>query len=84
MRCTVPAGSAPQVVRVCEASSVLGAGVACVASDALATGELGAAVNIAFTCPAARSTVEPGGSYALYTGASFTSDANAVVTCTPN
>jgi hypothetical protein len=85
MSCTVPAGSTPQVVRVCEASQALGAGVACAFADALSTGQVNAgAVDVAFTCPASRSATEPGGSFAIYTAPTFTEDPSATVTCTVN
>jgi hypothetical protein len=84
LSCSLAEGSAPQVVRICEASAVLGAGVACSDADALATQELVDANAVAFDvpCPGARDDDEPGGSYALYTAPSFPGDAAAEVTCT--
>jgi hypothetical protein len=81
--CTVPGGSAPQVVRLCEASKALGAGVACTSDDALENAEVasGTATTVTFICPKARDATEPGGSYAVYTGPSFTEDEAAKVTC---
>ncbi|HEY3595315.1 MAG TPA: lysyl oxidase family protein [Polyangiaceae bacterium] len=85
MRCTKPANTAPEVVRICEGSAVLGAGVACTSGDALATAEIvNAPVNVTFECPPARDATEPGGSFAFYTAPSFTEDTGTTVTCTPN
>jgi hypothetical protein len=85
LSCSVPDKSAPQVVRVCEASKQLGAGVACVDADALGTTEVesGSAITVTFDCPSKRDADEPGGGYALYMAPSFTEDAAAKVTCTP-
>ncbi len=60
-------GATPNVVRICEASAVLGTGVACTYLDALANTIVGAkSTSVTFTCPTARSSSEPGGQYALY------------------
>jgi hypothetical protein len=83
LSCSAPAESAPQVVRVCEASHVLGSGLACTDADALGTAETDmGAVSISFTCPRARDDNEPGGSFAVYTGPSYPADEAAMVTCT--
>jgi len=83
LHCSIKAGVAPQVLRVCEGSTVLGAGVACVDSDALASAlPTSAGVPVTFVCPAERDNTEPGGQYALYSGAIWTEDENAAVTCT--
>jgi hypothetical protein len=83
LRCSVPDDAAPQAVRLCEASAVLGAGVACVDADALAQSdvEAGGEVTLDFTCPKARDDSEPGGLYAVYAGPSFTEDAVSPVSC---
>jgi hypothetical protein len=85
LSCSLPAGAAPQAVRVCEASAVLGAGVACDTFSALARSDIeeGAPVTLTVSCPAPRDAAEPGGLYAIYTAPSFTGDAPAEVTCTP-
>jgi hypothetical protein len=85
LSCSIDAGAEPHTVRVCEASAVLGSGLACVAADALGIGEVDAsgAVDVAFTCPAARDATEPGGSYSLYTGPLFPEDAAKTVSCKP-
>ncbi len=82
VHCTIPSGAAPQVVRVCEASRALGAGLACTYQDALAntTVDFNGA-NVTFTCPASRDSVETGGTYGIYTTPVFEDDASAVVTC---
>jgi len=83
LHCSIKSGAAPQVLRVCEGSTVLGAGVACVDSDALASAlPTSAGVPVTFVCPAERDNTEPGGQYALYSGAIWTADENAAVTCT--
>jgi hypothetical protein len=74
----------PQVVRVCEGSATLGAGVACFDEDKLGGASLdGDEQLIEFACPDARGENEPGGLYSLYTGALFPEDARVLVTCTP-
>jgi len=86
VRCSVSDAAPPQAVRLCEASAVLGAAVACTDADALAsaTVEPGADVTLSFECPDARDESEPGGLYGVYAGASFTEDAASPVTCTSN
>jgi hypothetical protein len=82
--CTVPAGAAPQVARLCEASHVLGTGIPCPFQDSLATANIepGLGANLNFTCPSSRDANEPGGSAALYTAPSYPDDTAAAVTCT--
>ena len=81
LHCTSSASAAPQVMRVCEASALLG-GTACVYRDALASADVTSTANtVSFTCPVARDATEPGGRYALYTGATVDGDATAPVTC---
>jgi hypothetical protein len=80
--CTIPAGSAPQVVRVCDVSMALATGIPCTYQDSLANVVIGASGStVSFNCPASRSATEPGGHYSLYTGALNPGDATAVVTC---
>jgi len=82
VHCTIAAGAAPQVARVCEASKALGAGVACTYQDSLANAVVdGSGLDVTFTCPAARDAVETGGSFAIYTASVFPDDAPAAVTC---
>jgi hypothetical protein len=82
--CSVKAGVQAQAVRLCEGSKVLGAGVACLQHDALASFgvEAGASASATFACPAKRDSTEPGGLYSLYQGALFPEDETAEVTCT--
>jgi hypothetical protein len=85
LSCTLPANAAPQAVRVCETSAVLKTGIPCTFDQALALGAVdntGAAATVTFTCPPPRDANEPGGGYALYTGALFPDDAAQTVTCT--
>jgi hypothetical protein len=83
LSCTVAAGSAPQVARICEGSKSLGTGVACTFQDALGnvTVEAGTPTPVTFTCPTGRDSVETGGAYALYGGPVFTDDKAATITC---
>lgn len=81
LSCTSPATAKPQVLRVCEASARLG-GTACVFRESLANADVTSAPgSVSFTCPTARDATEPGGRYALYTGAQLDGDAAATVTC---
>lgn len=87
LSCTVPAGAQPQVLRVCETSAVLKTSIPCVQAQELAHGtvDVGAAPStVTFTCPPARDPSEPGGGYALYTGAAFPEDPAVQVSCTAN
>ena len=76
------AGGAPQALRICEGSSVLGAAVACTDVDALATAlPNSSGVAVSFKCPELRDEHEPGGKYGLYYGAIWPEDAAASVAC---
>jgi hypothetical protein len=83
--CSVADGSAPQLLRLCETSEVLGSGVACIQRHALGGGVVGATdLDLEVTCPASRDASEPGGKIALFTSPALdTIDAQAV-TCTVN
>ncbi len=73
--------SPPQVLRICEASAMLG-GTACAYVDALATANLtGTASPVTFSCPWARDLQEMGGRYAIYSSALVDGDASASVSC---
>jgi hypothetical protein len=82
--CTAKANAEPQVVRLCEASKVLGAGTACMDQHVL--GGLivagGASATATFTCPKKRDATEPGGLFSVYVGAVWPEDDTAEVTCT--
>jgi len=61
---------------------VLGAGVACVGSDALASAQPTAeGVTVTFACPVKRDEQELGGKYALYSAAIWPGDTVGAVTC---
>ena len=84
LSCIIPAGAEAQALRVCETSATLKTGIPCIFDQALATSAVdkGAAATVTFTCPAARDAAEPGGGYALYTGALFPDDPAKTVSCT--
>ena len=84
LSCSAAAGAAPQVVRLCEASTVLNAGVACMDAESLTFGMLldDEPASVSFECPAERDADEPGGKYSVYVGPIWTDDELADVTCT--
>jgi hypothetical protein len=83
LTCTLSGGTAPQVVRVCEASRQIGAGTACTYQDSLANNTVDSGgATFTFTCPAARDAIETGGSYALYFGPAWNEDPSVTVNCT--
>jgi hypothetical protein len=82
LTCTTDSGVAPQALRICEGSSVLGAAVACAEADALVSAlPSSTGVAVSFKCPEARDEHEPGGKYGLYYGPIWPEDAPALVTC---
>jgi len=82
LTCKTQAGVAPQALRLCEGSSVLGAALACAEADALAAAlPTSAGVEVSFKCPEMRDEHEPGGKYGLYYGAIWPEDESAPVTC---
>ncbi len=82
LSCSLAAGSALQVLRLCETSAALGHSIPCLYREALATVTLSAdPVEVSFTCPGPRDATEPGGAYALYTAPVYGPDAAATVTC---
>lgn len=84
LHCAAASAGEPQIVRICEASAVLGAGVACTDADALASGTVlsDTPTSVVFTCPAGRDPDEPGGKYALYTAPTLTEDDALEIDCT--
>lgn len=82
--CSIPNTAEPQVLRLCEASHVLGAGTGCMEAHALKSKTIlaGGSEAITFKCPSARSESEPGGLYALYYGPAWPEDEMAKVKCT--
>lgn len=82
LQCSGGTAAAPQVVRVCETSRVLGTGVDCSRREALAN-EVNAngMTAVTFRCPAMRDAMEPGGQYAIYAAPAFNADSAMPVTC---
>jgi hypothetical protein len=81
--CAAPAASAPQVLRVCEASDLLATGTACTYLDSLANIVVEGEVEVTLACPGPRDANEPGGSIALYGAPVWPGDAAAEVACQP-
>lgn len=82
LACAVADVTAPQALRVCETSSVLGTGIACTHVASVASAIAGATTGIlSFTCPGPRDPSEPGGAYAIYTSPLFPGDPAQQVTC---
>jgi hypothetical protein len=82
LHCTVPAGAAPQTVRLCESSQVLKSGTACTHGFAIGNAVVPeAGVDLAITCPASRSAAETGGAYSIYSSPLVDEDAAQTVTC---
>jgi hypothetical protein len=81
----ISANAAPQVLRICDVSALLGVGTACTFEDALANMIVGQDGETAdFTCPLPRSADEPGGFYALYTAPIFAADTSEPVSIEEN
>jgi hypothetical protein len=80
--CTNSDSTKAQVVRVCEASTVLGEGMECAHREALVNEVLDSSgTAVTFTCPAARDDGEPGGSYAIYSAPAWLPDGVTDVVC---
>lgn len=83
LTCTGGTDAAPQVLRVCETSQVLGTGVDCTFEQSLANVVIDAdATTVTFPCPAEREDAEPGGQYAIYSAAVWQPDGRAEIVCT--
>lgn len=80
IRCTGSSDTAPAAIRVCEASHLLG-GIPCTFNQSLVTGVGTGDLDLTFTCPAARSTEEPGGLAYVYVGALVDGDDVTGVSC---
>lgn len=80
--CSIPEGSVPQVVRICEASWALQSGIPCTYNDALASAVIERENDLTFRCPTQRDDVEKGGAYAFLTGVLFPGQNVEQVTCT--
>ena len=79
LKCSVPAGSPSQVVRVCESSRHLSCGTACRNHEALANVTItpGQTVNVDFGCPSSKDNGifgETGGVYSIYQAMVFGPD----------
>lgn len=86
VQCQMDPSSAPQVVRGCETSAVLG-GTACTFRHALANRVIEDMAVLETTCPAPRGApgeagYEPGGEITIYTAPVWPSDDAVPVTCT--
>src|SRR4029077_11892769 len=81
LTCTVPAGSAPQVVRACDYSAALHTGIPCTYQDSITNGIVDPSLPavLAITCPSPRDSQEPGGMISIYQGAAYNGDAAAQV-----
>ena len=85
--CKITSTSQPQVLRVCEASTVIGAGTACRYMDPSLLANIVVlptqTSNFTVQCPVARSYGEVGGKYSTYSGPLMNGmDASATITCT--
>ncbi|NUP08615.1 MAG: hypothetical protein HOW73_21410 [Polyangiaceae bacterium] len=84
LTCSGASDDAPQVLRVCETSRVLGTGVDCTFEDSLSNVVVeGTDAVVTFTCPKERDAMEPGGQYAIYSAAVWQPDGAADIVCTP-
>ncbi|MCI0393797.1 MAG: hypothetical protein L0332_07210 [Chloroflexi bacterium] len=83
LSCSVAEDAAPQVLRLCEYSHLLGVGLACTLLDSLANVVVGPEqpVAVTFTCPLPRDVEEEGGRYALYSAPVFDEDQPEPITC---
>lgn len=83
LSCSIAEEDAPQVLRVCDVSANLGAGVACVFEEALFNRNItSAGAEVTFTCPLPRDAAEPGGFFSFYSAPVFPADNPAPITCT--
>jgi hypothetical protein len=82
LSCSVDNAAAPQLVRFCESSVVLGGTLPCTHKESLASTLVQQPVTVSFVCPAARDAQETGGRYGLLTAPVFDGDPSHV-TCTP-
>jgi hypothetical protein len=83
LRCDLPEGAAPAVVRACEYSHELESGTACVYRDALVNRLVEAGGGeLAIECPPARDAErEPGGTVSLYSASVLPGDSIAKLDC---
>jgi hypothetical protein len=81
LRCALPAGGSPQVVRICEGSRGLQLGIPCTYADSLASVVVAGPADVTFTCPSKRDGVETGGTYSTMTALLLPGDARAAAGC---
>ncbi|MEZ4448848.1 MAG: lysyl oxidase family protein [Nannocystaceae bacterium] len=82
LTCTATPGGAPQVLRICEQSALLGHAVPCLFREALASATIDdQPVEVSFPCPGPRDAMEPGGNYSTFVAPAIPSDALGSVTC---
>lgn len=82
LTCSLAAGDAPQALRMCETSAVLGHAIPCLWREALASVTIAEEpVEVQLTCPMPRDATEPGGAYGMFVAPAFGGDAVGTVTC---
>jgi Lysyl oxidase len=81
LSCSIADPAVPQMVRVCERSHALDAGVACTFRDALGNAIIAGATAVELTCPPARDAREPGGAISLYSAPVLPEDEAQPVAC---
>lgn len=76
-------GIFPQILRVCESSTVLQSGTACRYNDTftLANVVLAPSAPVRFTCPAARDSQETGGLYSFYSAPLYNPQSLVPISC---
>lgn len=83
LSCSIVDPSAPQVVRICEHSQVLGAAMECSYFGALGSAVLDTpSTQLVFTCPTARDAAEPGGAFSIMTAPLVSGGTTQTVSCT--
>lgn len=82
LTCSLAEGDAPQALRLCETSAVLGHTIPCLYREALASVTLAEdPVEVSFTCPSPRDATEPGGEVGMFVAPVVGSDPVGTVTC---
>jgi hypothetical protein len=82
LSCSIANTSTPQVLRICEGSSVLNTGTACTFRESRVNTTIeGSNTIVNFTCPTARDTFEIGGKYSIYTAPVHVGDLKEPVQC---
>ena len=72
---------APQALRLCEKSGVLGVGVACTFRNSVVNPTIDGSTTFSFTCPAVRDQVGAGG-YSVYSTSVVPAQGTGSVSCT--